>query len=190
MSSRFRSRSLYQTGSKISQAQMDSLNMRKHRVLPMWNYMLVPRRVENGFNFCADPKAASFARLSQLSSISEPWVRLFEQPRLPQCASAAHSYATAFPQVTAHSLGQLRMSTPGSVPVNAKVQAGRASATGCTREGGALGRPAARGAGARRVCDFGQCGRSRRDLRASSQNSSAISARAGPAQTPQGRPAA
>ncbi len=37
----------YQTGSKISQAQMDSLNMRQHRVLPMWNYTLVPRTVEN-----------------------------------------------------------------------------------------------------------------------------------------------
>jgi hypothetical protein len=37
----------YQTGSKISQAQMDSLNMRQHRVLPMWNYTLLPRTVEN-----------------------------------------------------------------------------------------------------------------------------------------------
>jgi hypothetical protein len=26
---------------------MDSLNMRQHRVLPMWNYTLVPRTVEN-----------------------------------------------------------------------------------------------------------------------------------------------
>lgn len=32
----------YQTGIKISHAQMDSVNIRQHRVLPMWNYTLVP----------------------------------------------------------------------------------------------------------------------------------------------------
>ena len=32
----------YQTGIKISQAQMDSVNLRQHKVLPMWNYTLIP----------------------------------------------------------------------------------------------------------------------------------------------------
>jgi Rhodopirellula transposase DDE domain len=32
----------YPTGIKISDAQMDEVNLRPHRVLPMWNYTLVP----------------------------------------------------------------------------------------------------------------------------------------------------
>jgi hypothetical protein len=32
----------YPTGTKISKAQMDQVNLRPHRVLPMWNYTLVP----------------------------------------------------------------------------------------------------------------------------------------------------
>ena len=32
----------YPTGIKVSQAQMDRVNLRQHRVLPMWNYTLVP----------------------------------------------------------------------------------------------------------------------------------------------------
>jgi len=32
----------YPTGIKISDAQMNQLNLRPHRVLPMWNYTLVP----------------------------------------------------------------------------------------------------------------------------------------------------
>lgn len=34
----------YPTGIKVSQAQMDRVNLRPHRVLPMWNYTLVPAR--------------------------------------------------------------------------------------------------------------------------------------------------
>lgn len=34
----------FPTGIKISQAQMDRVNLRPHRVLPMWNYTLVPAR--------------------------------------------------------------------------------------------------------------------------------------------------
>jgi len=32
----------YPTGIKVSDAQMDEVNLRQHRVLPMWNYTLVP----------------------------------------------------------------------------------------------------------------------------------------------------
>jgi hypothetical protein len=34
----------YPTGIKVSQAQMNKVNLRQHRVLPMWNYTLVPAR--------------------------------------------------------------------------------------------------------------------------------------------------
>jgi len=34
----------YPTGIKISNAQMDEVNLRPHKVLPMWNYTLVPAR--------------------------------------------------------------------------------------------------------------------------------------------------
>lgn len=34
----------YPTGIKISDAQMAGVNLRQHRVLPTWNYTLVPRR--------------------------------------------------------------------------------------------------------------------------------------------------
>ena len=34
----------YPTGVKVSDAQMDEVNLRRHRVLPMWNYTLVPAR--------------------------------------------------------------------------------------------------------------------------------------------------
>lgn len=34
----------FPTGVKVSQAQMDRVNLRPHRVLPMWNYTLVPAR--------------------------------------------------------------------------------------------------------------------------------------------------
>ena len=36
----------FPTGIKISQAQMDRVNLRQHRVLPMWNYTLVPARAK------------------------------------------------------------------------------------------------------------------------------------------------
>ena len=32
----------YSTGIKVSKAQMDKVNLRQHRALPMWNYTLVP----------------------------------------------------------------------------------------------------------------------------------------------------
>jgi hypothetical protein len=32
------------TGINVSQAQMDRVNLRQHRVLPMWNYTFVPAR--------------------------------------------------------------------------------------------------------------------------------------------------
>ena len=34
----------YPTGIKLPQAQMNRVNLRQHRVLPMWNYTLVPAR--------------------------------------------------------------------------------------------------------------------------------------------------
>ena len=34
----------YPTGIKVPDAQMDEVNLRQHRVLPMWNYTLVPAR--------------------------------------------------------------------------------------------------------------------------------------------------
>ncbi len=34
----------YPTGIKISDAQMAEVNLRQHRVLPTWNYTLVPRQ--------------------------------------------------------------------------------------------------------------------------------------------------
>lgn len=34
----------YPTGIKVSKAQMNNVNLRPHRVLPMWNYTLVPAR--------------------------------------------------------------------------------------------------------------------------------------------------
>ena len=34
----------YPTGIKVSEAQMNRLHLRQHRVLPMWNYTLVPAR--------------------------------------------------------------------------------------------------------------------------------------------------
>ena len=34
----------YPTGIKVSDAQMHEVNLRQHRVLPMWNYTLVPTR--------------------------------------------------------------------------------------------------------------------------------------------------
>ena len=34
----------YPTGIKISKQQMDCVNLRQHKVLPMWNYTLVPAR--------------------------------------------------------------------------------------------------------------------------------------------------
>ncbi len=34
----------YPTGIKISNAQMDEVNLRPHKLLPMWNYTLVPAR--------------------------------------------------------------------------------------------------------------------------------------------------
>ena len=34
----------YPTGIKVSNAQMHEVNLRQHRVLPMWNYTLVPTR--------------------------------------------------------------------------------------------------------------------------------------------------
>ena len=37
----------YPTGIKVSQAQMNRVNMRQHKVLPMWNYTLVPTSAEN-----------------------------------------------------------------------------------------------------------------------------------------------
>jgi len=36
----------YPTGIKPSQAQMDRVNLRQHRVLPMWNYTLVPKQLK------------------------------------------------------------------------------------------------------------------------------------------------
>ena len=37
----------YPTGLKISNAQMRELRLRKHRVLPQWNYTLLPRKTPN-----------------------------------------------------------------------------------------------------------------------------------------------
>ena len=37
----------YPTGIKVSQAQMNRVNMRQHKVLPMWNYTLVSTWAEN-----------------------------------------------------------------------------------------------------------------------------------------------
>ncbi len=37
----------YPTGIKVSQAQMNRVNMRQHKVLPMWNYTRVPTSAEN-----------------------------------------------------------------------------------------------------------------------------------------------
>ena len=34
----------YPTGIKVSEAQMNEVNLRQHRVLPMWNYTFVPAR--------------------------------------------------------------------------------------------------------------------------------------------------
>ena len=34
----------YPTGIKVSEAQMKEVNLRRHKVLPMWNYTLVPAR--------------------------------------------------------------------------------------------------------------------------------------------------